>query len=148
MVMRTCGFLLPNGRPCRAWSLRDGPFCFWHAPDREEDAVEARRLGGLRRRRERTVAGAYDLAGLGSVEAIRRLLEIAVLDALGLENSIARARVLISGALAAARLLETGELEARLAALEASLGIGRVPVVGHLHGDDDDDGPDLEARAG
>jgi len=38
---------------------------------------------------------------------------------LGLENSIARARVLIAGALAAAKLLETGDLEERLAALEA-----------------------------
>ena len=33
---------------------------------------------------------------------IRRILEIATIDALGLENSIARARVLIAGALAAA----------------------------------------------
>jgi hypothetical protein len=40
---------------------------------------------------------------------------------LGLENSVARARVLISGALAAAKLLETGELAERIAALEAAL---------------------------
>ena len=84
-------------------------------------AAEARRLGGLRRRRERTVSGAYDFAGLGSIESIRRILEIAVLDALGLENSIARARLLIAGSLAAAKLLETGELEERLTSLEAAL---------------------------
>jgi hypothetical protein len=72
--------------------MRDSLRCFWHAPDREEDATEARRLGGLRRRRERTVSGAYDFAGLGSVESIRRILEIATLDALGLENSVARTR--------------------------------------------------------
>jgi hypothetical protein len=75
----------------------------------------------LRRRREKTVAGAYDLAGLDSIEAIRRIIEIALLDVLGLENSIARARVLISGALAAAKLLETGELAERLAALEGAV---------------------------
>ena len=45
----------------------------------------------------------------------------AVLDALGLDNSIARARLLITGSLAAAKLLETGELEDRLAALEAAV---------------------------
>ena len=106
---------------CRAPALRDGAFCFWHDPERAEDAAEARKLGGLRRKRERTVAVAYDLAGLGSIEAIRRVLEIALFDVLGLDNSIARSRVLISGALAAARLLETGELEERIGALESAL---------------------------
>jgi hypothetical protein len=125
MVGRHCAFTLPDGRPCRAWPLRDQPFCFWHAPGNEEEAAEARRLGGLRRRREKTVAGAYDFAGLGSVESIRRILEVATIDALGLENSIARARVLISAAMAAARLLETGELEARIAILETAIGVGR-----------------------
>ena len=101
--------------------MREGPFCFWHTPEREEDAAEARRLGGLRRRRERTVSGAYDFAGLATIESIRRILEIAVLDVLGLENSIARARLLISGALAAAKLLEAGELADRLAELEDAI---------------------------
>lgn len=82
-----------------------------HSPDHDVEAAEARRLGGLRRRRERTVSVAYDLAGLGSVADIRRVLEIATIDALGLENSIARTRVLVAVALAAARLLEVTELE-------------------------------------
>ena len=50
------------------------------------------------------------------------MLEIAVLDALGLENSVARSRVLISGVLAGAKLLEVGEMEERMAAVEAALG--------------------------
>ena len=36
---------------------------------------EARRLGGLRRRKKRTVAGAYEFRGLATVADIRRLLE-------------------------------------------------------------------------
>jgi len=118
---RGCRHILANGKPCRATPMRDEPFCFWHSPAHEEEAAEARRLGGLRRRREKTVSGAYDFTGLGSVEAIRRILEIAILDSLGLDNSLARARVLIAGAQAATRLLETGELEARIAALETAL---------------------------
>ena len=43
-------------------------------------------------------------------DAIRRFIEIAVVDALGLENSVARSRTLIAGALAAAKLLEADEL--------------------------------------
>jgi hypothetical protein len=65
---------------------------------------------------------------LDSIAAIRRIVEIALFDVVGLENSIARARVLIAGALAAAKLIETGELEARLAALEAASGLTEVSV--------------------
>ena len=83
--------------------------------------AEARRLGGLRRRREVAVAGAYDFAGLGAVEDIRRLLEVAALDLLGLENSIARARTLAYLAMTAIKLLEAGELEERLNTLEAAV---------------------------
>ncbi|MCZ7537527.1 MAG: hypothetical protein M5T61_17560 [Acidimicrobiia bacterium] len=112
--------VLTDGRPCGAPPLRDERYCFAHHPDKAEEVAEARRLGGLRRRRERAVAGAYEFDGLGTVESIRRLVEIAALDALGLENSIARGRLLISAALAGAKLLEVGELEARLAVLEAA----------------------------
>jgi len=125
MVSPSCAHPMPDGRRCRAPVLRDGRFCFWHEPGKAEEAQEARRLGGMRRGRERTLAVAYDLTGLGSIEAIRRLVEIALFDVLGLENSIARARVLISGALAAAKLLETGELAERIAALEAALASDR-----------------------
>jgi hypothetical protein len=127
--MARCAGSVPDGRGCRARPLRDGPCCFWHAPEKEAEAAEPRRLGGLRRRREKTVAGAYDFAGLGSIESIRRILEIATIDVLGLENSIVRARVLISAALAGAKLLETGELEDRLGALEAAMGLGRGHVL-------------------
>jgi hypothetical protein len=39
-----------------------------------------------------------------------------------LENSVARNRALFAGALAATKLLEVGEQEERLAAIEAALG--------------------------
>ena len=51
-------------------------------------------MGGLRRKREGTVAAAYDFEGLGSIPEVRRLLEVAVVDTLSLENSIARSRAL------------------------------------------------------
>jgi len=118
MVTARCAGVTPEGRGCRAWPIRREPYCLWHSPEREEEAAEARRLGGLRRRREKTLAGAYDLTGLDTIPAIRRVVEIATFDTLGLENSIARARTLIAAAQVAAKLLETGELEERIAALE------------------------------
>ena len=118
---RACRATTADGKHCPVRPLRGGDFCFMHDPDHVAEADEARKLGRLRRRRESTLAVAYDFSGLGSSESIGRIIEIATLDALGLENSIARCRVLISAATAASRLLEVGELEARLSALEAAL---------------------------
>jgi hypothetical protein len=98
--------------------LRDRPYCFAHDPERAEEAADARRLGGLRRRKEGTIAVAYDLPGLDTVVGIRRLLDIVVTDGIGLENGIPRLRVLISTAVAAMNLLKVGDLEERLEALE------------------------------
>ena len=118
-MTRRCVFVMADGQGCRASPLRDGRHCFLHDPERAADAAEARRLGGLRRRRESTLEIAYELAGLDSVEGIRRLLEIVVADALSLDSGIGRLRVLIAAVSAAARLLDVGELEARIVALEA-----------------------------
>lgn len=121
VARRTCAFVMADGRACRAGPQRDRPYCFAHDPERAEAAAEARRLGGLRRRKEGTIAVAYDLPGLDTVEGIRRLLDIVVTDGIGQENSIARLRALISVAVAATNLLKVGEFEPRLEALEALL---------------------------
>ncbi len=101
--------------------MRDEPYCFWHSPDHAQEATEARRLGGLRRKRELAVSGAYELHGLASVLDVRRLLEIAVLDTLALENGVARSRTLAYLAQVSLKALEVGELEARLGALETAV---------------------------
>jgi hypothetical protein len=119
-TIRTCRATTADGKHCPVRPMRDGQYCFMHDPDHAAEAAEARRLGRLRRRRESTLALAYDFAGIGSVNSIGRIIEIATLDAIGLENSIARCRVLIAAATVASRLLEVGELEARLTALEAA----------------------------
>ena len=75
----------------------------------------------MRRRREKTVAEVYDWAGLERVEEIRRLLEVAVVDTLGLDNSPARSRALAHLASLSLKALEVGETEQRLSALEEIL---------------------------
>lgn len=101
--------------------LRDRPYCFAHDPERAEEAAEARKLGGLRRRKEGTIAVAYDLPGLDSVAGIRRVLDIVVADGLGLETGVAKLQILIAVAGAATNLLKVGELEDRLTVLEAAV---------------------------
>ena len=124
LIRRRCAYAKADGQPCQMAPLHDRPYCFSHDPERAEDAAEARRLGGLRRRKEGTIAVAYDLPGLESVAGIRRLLDIVVTDGVGLENGIARLRVLISTAAAATSLLKVGEFEERLTALESVVGSG------------------------
>ena len=121
VARRSCAFVMPDGQACRAGPQRDRPFCFSHDPERAAEAAEARRLGGLRRRKEGTIAVAYDLPGHDTVVGLRRLLDIVVTDGVGLDNGIPRLRVLISTAVAAMNLLKVGELEERLAALEGAV---------------------------
>ena len=118
---RACRALKPNGRPCRAPALRAGSACFWHAAESREAAAEARRLGGLRRRREGTIGGVFDLEGVATAADLRRVLELALTDTLELENSIPRTRALTHLVAVAARVQETREFEARLRALEAGV---------------------------
>ncbi len=130
MSARRCAFILPSGRPCRATPLRDADRCVFHDPGHADEVAEARRVGGLRRRRERTLAAAFDFGGLGDAESIRRLLEIAAFDSLNLEVSVPRARLLIATAVAATKLLEIQDLAERVATLEVAY-----RAVGMLAGD-------------
>jgi len=122
MVNRGCSFEMPDGLACRAPALRGKAVCYWHDPDKADEAAEARRIGGLHRRKATSVATIYDFSGLRSVESAQRLLETAALETLALENSIQRNRTLISAAAGAGRLIEAGDLEERLATLEAAVG--------------------------
>jgi hypothetical protein len=125
MVVRHCSFTMPDGQLCRAAPLVKGNFCYLHEPAKATEAAESRRLGGLRRRRENTIAQIYDLEGLDTVAGILRLLDIAATDTLNQESSTARSSVLVRIAMAAAKLLTPGEYEASL----RSLGLG----VGYKH---------------
>ncbi len=120
-VRRSCGGTNQRGQPCAHTPLRDRGYCLWHDPELEEEAQQARKLGGQRRRRERVIHGAYEFNGLATVEDLRRVLEIAVLDTLGLDNGVQRNRVLGSLVMVAAKLLEVGELQERLDRVEAAL---------------------------
>ncbi len=125
-MQRQCAFRSPGGEPCRAAPLKDGNYCLMHSPEHAQEVQEARRLGGLRRKREATVSGAYDFEGLETVAGIRRLIYVAVIDTLGMENSISRNRTLAYLAMVALRSLEVGDLEERILALEQAVKGNRV----------------------
>ncbi len=125
MVGRACTYLRPDGRPCRATPMRDEPYCFWHAPETAEEAAEARRLGGLHRRKKKTVASIYGVGGLRTIDDLQGLLETAAIETMALENTISRNRAIAGMVAVGAKLIETGELEERIAALELATGSAR-----------------------
>ena len=63
---RGCTATTADGRPCGSPALRGEPFCHMHHPDHAAEVAEARRLGGLRRRKEATLASVYNLGDAGT----------------------------------------------------------------------------------
>ena len=120
-MSRQCQAAGPDGRPCEAAPLRDRDFCFFHAPETAPEAAEARRVGGLRRRREKTVEVLYDLDGTDGVTRIGRVLNLVILETLSLDNGLGRNRTLLLAVRAGMEFLRITDHEARLAALETLL---------------------------
>jgi hypothetical protein len=96
LVKRGCDYTLPQDRLCEAPALRGEQFCYVHVSDKADEVTDARRLGGLWRRRERTLAVAHNLTGVRTMDDLFRLVGITVLDGLGLENPIARSPLLLA----------------------------------------------------
>src|SRR4051794_1918198 len=70
---------------------------------------------------------------LTTIPDSQRIIEIAVLDTLSLDNGVARNRTLLAGAQTALKAQETGDLAERVEALEAILkrqGTGPATVAG------------------
>jgi hypothetical protein len=139
MPRRTCAALNSRGAPCRANPLRESDYCLMHDPQHAMDVAEARKLGGLRKRREATLVGAYDLEGLDSLAVLERVLEIALLDTLSLDNSLNRSRTLGYLVGIGTKLRQEGETEERLRALEAAMQGQRMPAASVFDGEPDND---------
>jgi hypothetical protein len=119
--VRRCGASRGDGQPCGATPQRDSEYCFSHDPAKRELAADARRLGGLHRRQEKTVRQVYDVRGLATPQDMLRHLEVTAAELFALPNSVARDRALIAVVPAAIQVLEHGELVAEVAALRAEV---------------------------
>ena len=78
-------------------------------------------MGGLHRRKKRTVSTIYGFSGLRSIEDHQALLETVTIETMALENSIPRNRLVGNLLTTGAKLLEVGVLEARLSSLEGAV---------------------------
>ena len=87
----TCKAQTKSGKPCGMTPLPSG-WCYSHDPALAEQRTAARVLGGQRRKR---VAAPVDPSGIdiSTLTGIQRVLAAAIGDALRLDNSAQRARV-------------------------------------------------------
>ena len=120
MADTTCQARRSDGGACRMHPLVGSPYCWSHDPTHAVEAAEARRRGGLRKSKEQAIRGAYDVEGMQTLEDVRRVTEIAIMDTLLLENSVGRSRVLFVGCHLLLNLFEFSDIEARLQAFEST----------------------------
>jgi hypothetical protein len=122
-VVKRCGAMTRGGRACQMPPLTGALYCFAHSPECAEQRAIARRIGGHRRQQQERRAPS-EMVSLRDPSAVLLLVEHVVADLGELENSTARARVLLYAANTAITALERGDLETRLAALEGRLEFG------------------------
>lgn len=119
---RKCNSLNEQEQPCGNWPITDETVCFWHSPNHQEAARQARVLGGRRRRTEQVTQVVFDLNDLTSLETLDRIFAIATLDTLQLENSPARSRALIALMKTKLDMNKHTDLDRRIAELQEVTG--------------------------
>ena len=81
-----------NGKQCRAYSILGSNHCFWHNPNMKIKRDEARKKGGLNRRKP--TRNQELLNDINKSQDILDVLLHALNDVLVLENSLDRARTI------------------------------------------------------
>lgn len=107
-----------SGPPCRMKPTADG-YCFNHSPKQAAARAQSRRAGGLARHTPHFADASTLPADVTTLEDARKILTYTLGEILGHDNSIARARVLLALFDSFVKSIEIGEIEQRLAALEA-----------------------------
>jgi hypothetical protein len=113
-----CKATTKDGQPCGGWAGASG-YCFMHDPARGADRAIARRRGGLNRRAAHGGNPVNVPDQVRSLQDVLAVLDFALGEALVLENSIARGRLLVAMAGTFIEAIKIGEMEARISALEA-----------------------------
>lgn len=121
MTGKMCQSTTKSGDPCGAYALSSGEFCFVHDPQKSADRAAARKLGGLRRRAKHGGDPAGVPAQVRTLADVLEVLDYVLAEALALENGVQRGRLLVAICGEYTNAIMTGEMEARILALEGAL---------------------------
>lgn len=120
MSKSTCKAKTRSGSRCPNAAGPSG-YCFTHDPARGAERAEARKRGGQRRRAAHAGSPETLPRQVRTLDEVLAVLDYALAEAMPLENSVQRGRLLVSIAHAFVEAIKTGELEHRIAAVEAAL---------------------------
>ncbi|OQY87269.1 MAG: hypothetical protein B6D41_11845 [Chloroflexi bacterium UTCFX4] len=117
---KTCKAKNGRGEPCAAHAGADG-YCAFHSPAHGKARAEGHKRGGERNRVPHG-GGAEGLPKrIRTLTDVLAVLDYALAETLPMENSIQRGRLLVALAHAFVEAIKTGELEARVEAIENAL---------------------------
>ena len=113
-----CKATTKAGTPCTVPALKGARYCFTHSPSTRAEQAKARRKGGENRHTPHFADPSTLPANVATLEDASKILAYTLAVVTGMDNSIARARVLLSICETVAKFFEIGELEQRIQALE------------------------------
>lgn len=117
--MAQCKAKTATGQPCKMKALKGERFCFTHNPATRAQQAKARKAGGQSRHTPHAGDPALIPGQIGDVAAARKILDYVKDELLAADNSIPRNRALLALFDSFIKAHEIGELEERIAALEA-----------------------------
>lgn len=118
--MNRCKAKTKNGKPCLGYAIEGSKFCFTHEPKRAAERAIAHRRGGEHHPSQNDTPFPENI-NPRTAEGLLGLMEHVIRDTWGIESSLARSRTLGYLAQIQKGVLEIGELEQRIAALETTL---------------------------
>jgi hypothetical protein len=116
-TQQVCSAQTRQGAPCRSFALPGGSLCIAHDPEQTDAVRAARAKGGAHASKLRALRSKR--ARLNSTDALVRFTDNVIQDAYYERIDPNLARALLYGVTIQGRLLETNNLERRVAALEA-----------------------------
>ena len=114
-----CQAQTKRGVACRSFALPDSTFCLSHHPERQVAVQEARARGGAAASKLRALEGRR--AKLDTPKALVRFTGRLIQDVLDQTIPVDVGRAVLYGISIQRQLVESGDLEKRLSALEARL---------------------------
>ncbi len=111
-----------QGEQCKAFA-NENAFCFMHDATKGNQRAIARRNGGLATKKPHFADISLLPSTIRNIESVLIVLDYALKESVGLDNSIQRGRLLVSIAHGFIEALKVGEMEQRLEAVENALSL-------------------------
>ncbi len=109
-----------QGERCKAFANESG-VCFMHDATKGKERALARRNGGLATKQPHYADASLLPSQIRNIVSVLIILDYALQESVGLDNSIQRGRLLVSIAHGYIEAFKVGELEQRLEAVEVAL---------------------------